>query len=540
MFALTATCRMAPSVENNPKMEMGLPPRTPTFYAFPMRRQIKLTFAAFVLVVAGIGVWLAKQRQPRDYQLLPDGPLKEAIAVATRPGWETDFSGPGCQTGQRLALMIFPQSEALYYQPKPEDLPFWKSLMHDRRAGNYARQCACYFLLDTDAEARAFLTHEVREKDPRRRFNAATVLNLYMREKFRGGENSKPPQWAIDLTILLLADGSVDHIKTEEAKYGIPEGEGVERDSADILATPIWDLCDVMRWIKEAKAVDALIAVLQRDPKNPSAASALGDIGDAKAIPILLTILKDENGYDHSEVTALGHLRCREAVPFLVAKLGHPKSTFSGLDVLETQYLLEALRDIGDKNAIDPIKAFILVSDSPKKTTAAKRVLAQLEQDDAVPALLTLLRGEGTGAGRKPGPESQIGPLSDFLQPAGDETEQAAIMQDLSRYLDERVIREFAGMARTSESAFLRRTAIIRLANPKFPEAVKELALLLDVRFPDNLKTTWGWRGRPKDINKELHEGVVTLLKSLTKQDLGDEAGPWLEWLKSHPLPVPN
>jgi hypothetical protein len=361
-----------------------------------------------------------------------------------------------------------------------------------------------------------------------------------MREKTRHDKSCKLPSWATELSISLLADGSVDRIDTEETKGGVECGKGLEGDSEDILNSPIWDLCTVMMWTKEKIAVEALIEVLKRDPKNPCAASALGEIGDSRAVPILVKILKDKSGYDHSEVIALGKLRSRESVPFIAAKLGHPKTIFSGMDILETGYLLEALRDIGDKVAIDPIKAFILSSDNPKKTATAKRVLVQLEQDDPVPALLSLLREARTGAERKAGPDSNIGPLPDFLQPAGDEYEQASIMGDLSKYIDARVINEFDSMARTSESAFLRRIAIQQLANPKSPPAVKQLALLLDVRFPDNLKTTWGWRGRPKDINQELHTGIISLLKSLTEQDFGDSKEDWLQWLESHPLTAPN
>jgi HEAT repeat protein len=55
---------------------------------------------------------------------------------------------------------------------------------------------------------------------------------------------------------------------------------------------------------------------------------------------------------------------------------------------------LHAFRDIGDERAIEPIKDY-LKGDYPKKAKAvARRVLAQLELSDPVPALLTLFEKE--------------------------------------------------------------------------------------------------------------------------------------------------
>jgi len=310
--------------------------------------------------------------------------VRDAIAVVTKPGWETDYSGFSCQTGCRLALIIYPQSELFYYQPAPEDFSVWRSLMQDTSAGVYGRQCAAFFLLDTDNKAREFLAKECRDKDPRRRFNASTVLAIYMRQKFDVESESNPPSWSVDLAISLMADGSLDNIDTEETRGGIAGGGGVEKDSTDILQTPMWDVCRMMAWTKEHKAVDTLIGVVKRDPKNPEAAFALGEIGDAKAIPVLLSILKSGTGGQDFDVIALGQLKCREAVPILTARLGHPRTTFSGMDNIETEKILNALRDIGDKSAIPFIKAFLAQSDNASQTADAKRVLTQLEDDDPV------------------------------------------------------------------------------------------------------------------------------------------------------------
>ncbi len=455
--------------------------------------------------------WRFQQRHLHAYENVGDADIQQAVSVAKHIGWETDCSGNTTQTGYRLALMIYPESEVFYYKPKPEHLPIWKGLMRDTSASNYARQCGAFFLLDTDADARRFLEKEMRNKDARRRFNAATMLSFFMKQCWRTEAHKSPPQWSINLAISLLADGSLDRIWIRE---GIVGGQGPEADSSDILGTPIWDLCSMLGSLKESKAVPALISVLERDPKNPTAAWALGEIGNPTAIPVLLHILKNGSGYDHSEVTALGKLKCKDAVPILTARLGHPKTTFGDLEIGETRIILEALRDIGEKVAIDPIKEFIPLSDNSEKTAVARRVLAQLELPDPVTALLELFRHER------------------------NEYEQSAIISDLADNMDERVIKELVAVSRTSESAFLRRCAITELGTQKFPAAVRELALLLKVEFPNTLTAKWGWKGRPPDFDKELHEQIVRGLKSVTKQDFGENADKWLDWLDHDSLPV--
>ena len=122
--------------------------------------------------------------------------------------------------------------------------------------------------------------------------------------------------------------------------------------------------------------------------------SCSGEIGDERAIPILMKVLTDRSGYDDAEVTALGRLKHKEAVPILVSRLGKPKSTFSGLDIIETEKLLEALLEIGDKRAVEPIEQY-LKGDYPEQSKAvAQRVLVQLKAPDPATALLELLDKE--------------------------------------------------------------------------------------------------------------------------------------------------
>lgn len=499
-------------------------------------RDVFPALSAALVLMAGTLMWQHYHPAVPAYELMGDDQVRRAVVIAKHVGTENDASRFRCQTGLRLGLMIYPESYEMHYIPKPADIPIWTGLLNNSRASPYARLCACFFLFDTDPQAIRFLEKELRSSNPRLRFNAATVLVMFMLEKMQKSPQERPPQWSIELSIRLLADGSLDRIDTPETRGLVSLGEGFESDSGDILATPCWDFCWVMGNLKEQSAVSALISVLERNPANPTAARALGDIGDPKAIPILMKILTDKTGYDHSEITALAAFKHKPAVPILCARLGHPETTFGGFDIVETEIILNALNEIGDKSAVPIIKAFIPLSDNPRNTSTAKRVLIQLEQDDPVSELLKLLHEKSAV---DPPPQRNdngrfVGNMSDILMPGGDEFETMSLMQDLRKYKDVRVVAAFADIARTSKFFDLRQYAITLLALPESP-AVHELAGLLKADFPKSLyadpKT---WASDARDAGTILRDLIVDRLKSLTQQDFGFDAERWLRWAEEH------
>ena len=80
-----------------------------------------------------------------------------------------------------------------------------------------------------------------------------------------------------------------------------------------------------------AKIVEAFLALINLPPSNeygPSryqAATALGDMGDRRAVEPLISILKDPGWMIRSEAAiSLGKLKDRKAIPALEALLSHP------------------------------------------------------------------------------------------------------------------------------------------------------------------------------------------------------------------------
>src|SRR5207237_218524 len=148
-------------------------------------------------------------------------------------------------------------------------------------------------------------------------------------------------------------------------------------------------ICRTFGFMKLRKAMPALINVLKRLPRTGGAAFALAEIGDPDGIPILLKVLKEDSGASkHEEITALAKLKCQEAVPLLIALLPNLSDRDS---FIQTERVLSALLEIGDKRAIQPIETYLKEDHGERSLAIAKRVLVQLKSDDPVATLLSLL-----------------------------------------------------------------------------------------------------------------------------------------------------
>jgi HEAT repeat protein len=103
---------------------------------------------------------------------------------------------------------------------------------------------------------------------------------------------------------------------------------------------------------KEKAAVDPLIGILDRDypPVQASAAFALGEIGDERAVEVLLQQIKDgqTDSIRSNAAIALGKIGKEEAVPGLINKLRDNKAGVRGSAAI-------ALGRIGNETAVGPL-----------------------------------------------------------------------------------------------------------------------------------------------------------------------------------------
>ena len=421
--------------------------------------------------------------------------LREALDVARTPARDPDGTTGGMGNESPFELEVYYRLRRLNasYRFEASHAASWKALLSDVRAGPTTRLCAAYFLLDHDDEARAYVRQVLDSKEPGERNNAAKLIEMYV-----GGDPAKA--WGVDLMIEAVASGAIDG-PTGEASCSTGRCEGI--------FTPIDAICRDLGRMKVSKAAPALIALLSRRPRATEAALALGELGDARAKPALMSMVSAKVDDDRT-VAALGKLKAVEAVPIFAERLGHPRSTFSGLDILETKALLDALRDIGDQSAVPAIRRYLAGPYPPSSKAAARRVLAQL-------------------AGKDPSAE-----LIALLHKAPDEPAQSDVIADLVRYPTDRAVGELERVARTDGSAFLRKEAIRSLASMKRRRPLLALCGLLSWSFPARLRAEWGWKEPPADFSVYFPRLVVEQLEAATAQTFGADSKACHAWVVGH------
>ena len=165
----------------------------------------------------------SKEFSARDMQRIVEVACKPAEGLLCMSPFEL-------QIVYRLAGLMHIE----HYRYNASHAPAWQNLMRDEQASIYGRMCAAYFLLDSDKEARDFITAQINSPNVRHRYNAAKVLEMYT--------DSTDKTWAIDLLIAKLDDGSL-------ARNGVNNSSGIDRkdfpegDGWDIVSTPIEAVC---------------------------------------------------------------------------------------------------------------------------------------------------------------------------------------------------------------------------------------------------------------------------------------------------------
>ena len=264
-----------------------------------------------------------------------------------------------------------------------------------------------------------------------------------------------------------------------------------------------------------ALVMAALVVPSSAFADNLSDALKLADAGDTRAGPMLLTLVTngqaDINGLNgHLIPMAFGKLKYRPAAPVLAKYLSSPVPQFTGAPhEYVIDMTLNALTEIGDVSVTNAIQQYLDSGIPPRLQTAARRVLLQLTEADPVPGLLALLDKE-------------------IYEP-----ERSDIIEALAKHKDERVVKKLAEIAKESDSAFMRREAILGLRHIDNRQSLLVLASLLDLTFSKDLKAEWGWKGRP-DFRTYFPDTIATCLRQCTSQDFGTNRTQWEKWIKEN------
>jgi len=445
------------------------------------------------LVFAFVGDVVAQQAPPEPTKVS----VERAILAAERPNG--DFGGRPLRNMPPFEFQTIRRWEGLEYgvgyRYEPAHADAWLKYLHDDTKSVYARLIAAFYLLDDYEEARKFMAEQMKSSNVRARHNAAAMLDRF------APRDPKSPQrdWRNGLLLSALADGSLDGRRVDHS----PAHDYPEADRNDFDHTPIDDVCRHFAFDKRPEAVPALISVLERRPETGGAASALGAIGDERALPVLMKILKNRKGHEVDVAYALAKFKHLEAVPILAARLGHPRS--------DPTTLLEVLLKFGDLRAVEPIEKYLAGNPPDEEKSIARRVLVQLRSPDPVKELIELYDRETESYAR------------------------SRLIEALTEHHDARVTAKFTDIARTSDFASERRDALNGLATLADRRSLLALAALLDQTWPANLKERFMGKVRMEhDYAEEFPQDIHADLKLATKQDFGRDRKKWEAWIEQN------
>ena len=428
-----------------------------------------------------------------DVWLKKPGTVETAIAyLKSGPGYSGNLPFESAEVVHELSGLHYYTT----YKYRVQDAPGWKVLLEKKEARLGHRLCAAFFIAGEEKSARDFIEANVTSTDLKRRNNAAVVL-----ANLAGHSKEEIRKWSIDLMLKLLEGGKLE---TE----GGPSPD------------PVDQFCGRLGVHKEKRAVPILISLVKRRVRTEDAAKALGHLGDASAGPAVLEVIEshDQLLNEQSVIGALGRLKYRPAVPVLLRRLHREavarargpqdgRNDVFGRSEFHSESALEALLQIGDPAAVPGLETLLKKRLSPEVQRVAKRILVQMKDKDPVPGLLVLLENEPYNY------------------------EQMSLIDALSNYRDERVVKKLSAVARESPNALVRRNAILGLRAVATRASLLELAALIDYKFPEKLEDLEG-KGLPG--SPEALQGFAVLgLEQVTHQKFGKDRAAWERWLRA-------
>ncbi len=262
--------------------------------------------------------------------------------------------------------------------------------------------------------------------------------------------------------------------------------------------------------VKCKKAVPFLIQMCRDAQGARGPVMSLGDIGDRRAIPVLLECLRRagaeveyQDGYGLPDrfsrpVYALASLKAQEAVPELLKYIAFPE-------------VIESLATIGDLRAVEPLEQLVANDGritrnnrsiypqlADKRVVAAKISLACLDKENGVSTLCKLLSDTSFG-----------------------EFQRREVVWRLGHRRDPRAIPFLVKAIKTDASGSVVNQAITVLSVFKYKTAVDGLIECFDANFEG--KADWKRAYTPE----MFRENIAQSLHGITGHELGPDKGAW-------------
>jgi len=312
-----------------------------------------------------------------------------------------------------------------------------------------------------------------------------------------GGAERKTPEWLVKLCLAILSD---NRRVTGRDKNGVPRGRSLTISSCETD-----DLVWALGRTRCREAVPLLVERVMMRQADWYTLTALGQIGDARAVPALIEGVKhayfDERLYGQA-VYALGQLKARDAVPVLLEDIDYPES-------------IEALGEIGDSRALPALRAILHAKGSVVRE--GKRISPERDAARLYAARVASTYLEG---------EDGVVHLAEMLDdPNLERGQRYDVVLRLGRQPDPRVVPFLANVVKTDSDPFVIEMAIGALGATKCRAAVKALIDCFDVPFKEQNV------GKGERMTPAMYRArIARNLQHITGQSFGGNKQPWLRW----------
>ena len=231
----------------------------------------------------------------------------------------------------------------------------------------------------------------------------------------------------------------------------------------------------------DAEALDPLLAALERSTHSADARSAvyeaLGRIGDARAVPVLVAALRDEPREElrGDAATALGAIGAPEGLPALLAALEN--------DIIPVQVrVIDALGAFQQPESLAALQRLVADPHDQALRIRAIRALGHTRSAAAMAPLLAALaavrsaqeRGELVDALGRIGAAEARDPLVELLEETDDPALRTRITAALGSIRDGSAVTALMALLEDGSHA-VRLSAVLGLTRPAAPEAAGPL-----------------------------------------------------------------